>query len=129
MDGAKERRQAGIRSDVDRRIGDCIRAVRVARGLSQQSVAEALGLSPQQLQKYERGVNRVAVATMLSLARILDVNPVNLIASLGADPAGTMDMALHEHTLLFEYFSRISNDNLRQQVLNLLSCMARPDAA
>lgn len=122
-------RTGGPCTEIDRRLGGCLKAVRLARGLSQQSVAEQLGLSAQQLQKYERGINRVSVATLLTLSRVLGVNPVNLLASLEAGTAEGTDQAMRERTLLFEYFSRLGTDRLRRQVLDLLAEMTTRAAA
>jgi transcriptional regulator with XRE-family HTH domain len=56
---------------VDAIVGHNIRARRTALGLTQQHVADDLGLTFQQVQKYERGVNRVSASTLWRLARAL----------------------------------------------------------
>ena len=57
----------------DLHVGSRIKLRRVLFGLSQEKVATQLGLSFQQLQKYEKGVNRVAPSRLWQLAQILDV--------------------------------------------------------
>jgi transcriptional regulator with XRE-family HTH domain len=59
-------------------IGARIRAARRERGLTQGELAEAIGKSGQQVQKYESGENHVAVATLLAIARALGVPVLNL---------------------------------------------------
>ena len=54
---------------VDRHVGQVLRARRRALQLSQSAVAERLGISFQQLQKYERGSNRISASTLHSLSR------------------------------------------------------------
>ena len=60
-------------SDVDKQIGNRIRARRKEMGLSQESLADAVGVTFQQIQKYERGVNRVGASRLFDLSRVLDV--------------------------------------------------------
>lgn len=58
---------------IDHYIGVQIRARRIARGLSQDKLAELIGLTFQQVQKYEKGVNRVSAATLCRIAKELGV--------------------------------------------------------
>ncbi len=58
---------------VDRHVGQVVRARRRALGLSQSAVADRLGVSFQQLQKYERGANRVSASTLHALSLVLDL--------------------------------------------------------
>lgn len=64
---------------MDLALGKAIRARREALGLSQSQVAAAIGLTFQQLQKYERGANRVTVVTFVGLAIALDIRTVDLL--------------------------------------------------
>lgn len=60
-------------TDADAVIGARIREMRTARGLSQNRLAKALGLSFQQVQKYETGANRVSVTRLIQIAEYFDV--------------------------------------------------------
>jgi len=60
-------------SPVDAHVGARIRLRRTLLGLSQERLGEALGLTFQQVQKYERGVNRVGASRLFDLSRVLDV--------------------------------------------------------
>lgn len=64
---------------IDREIGSRIRRIRIARGMSQELVARAMGLTFQQVQKYEKGTNSVASARMPQLCEILQCSPLDLI--------------------------------------------------
>ncbi|MCB1557187.1 MAG: helix-turn-helix transcriptional regulator, partial [Alphaproteobacteria bacterium] len=55
--------------------GQVLRALRKKQGLSQEKLADALGVTFQQLQKYERAANRISVSKLDKIARILDVSP------------------------------------------------------
>lgn len=58
---------------VDERVGERIRQRRTILGLTQEQLAGALGISYQQVQKYETGANRVSAGRLYEIARILDV--------------------------------------------------------
>lgn len=60
-------------TEIDRYVGSRIRIYRMAKGLSQEQVGEALGLTFQQVQKYEKGVNRAGPSVLMILARVLEV--------------------------------------------------------
>ncbi len=63
----------GIPSPVDVHVGARLRIRRTLLGLSQTSLADAIGLTFQQVQKYERGANRMGSSRLYDLARVLDV--------------------------------------------------------
>lgn len=74
-------RSAGPRTAgaVDVQIGELIRKRRLAIGVSQTRLAEGLGITFQQIQKYEKGVNRVAASTLMRVARALDCKITELL--------------------------------------------------
>jgi transcriptional regulator with XRE-family HTH domain len=71
---------------VDTHVGSRVRLCRTLKGLSQQKLAHALGLTFQQVQKYERGANRIGASRLFELSQILDVPP-----SFFFEGAPTMD--------------------------------------
>jgi transcriptional regulator with XRE-family HTH domain len=64
---------------IDRKIGARIRARRLEIGMSQEALASKLGITFQQVQKYEKGVNRVAAPTLLDLGEALQVSVTALL--------------------------------------------------
>ena len=60
-------------SPIDAHVGARIRLRRTLMGMSQERLGDSLGLTFQQIQKYERGVNRVGASRLYDLARVLDV--------------------------------------------------------
>ncbi|CAN7760937.1 helix-turn-helix transcriptional regulator [Ensifer adhaerens] len=70
---------------LSQQIGERLRAVRQTRGLSQQRVASAVGLTFQQLQKYERGTNRISVPTLIQVCTVLDAHPMEIIGDFPQD--------------------------------------------
>lgn len=71
---------------VDRFIGTKVRERRLEIGMSQERLAELLGVTFQQVQKYERGVNRIAASRLYDMTRALEVSIAYLFEGL-AGPA------------------------------------------
>src|SRR5215212_6043069 len=63
----------GRPSPIDVHVGSRIRLRRTLLGMSQEKLGDALGLTFQQVQKYERGVNRIGASRLFDLSRVLDV--------------------------------------------------------
>lgn len=61
--------------DIDKVIGARIRAERLRRGMSQETLGKAIGVTFQQIQKYEKGVNRIAVSTLFGISRAFALVP------------------------------------------------------
>lgn len=68
---------------IDRTIGARIREARRASGRTQQDLADALGVTFQQVQKYEKGTNRVAASRLVEIAKYLDASPLWLLTGEG----------------------------------------------
>jgi transcriptional regulator with XRE-family HTH domain len=92
--GARPERESRS-SPIDAHVGSRIRLRRTLLGMSQERLGESLGLTFQQVQKYERGVNRVGASRLFDLSRVLDVPisfffddmPEPLAASYGGQAA------------------------------------------
>ena len=77
-----------IAQGIDRHIATRLRERRTMLGLTQQQVAEMLGITCQQLYKYETGANRVSAGRLHQLARVLGVEPGYFYEGLGSgEPA------------------------------------------
>ncbi|KKJ77601.1 XRE family transcriptional regulator [Kiloniella litopenaei] len=68
------KRITGVPNAVDVHVGQRLRLRRTLLGLSQEKLGEALGLTFQQVQKYERGTNRIGASRLYDLARVLDID-------------------------------------------------------
>lgn len=75
-------RGSGKLDPVDVQLGARVRKLRIMAGISQDQVAQKIGLTFQQIQKYERGTNRISVATLLRLCDALGVSAAVVIAEL-----------------------------------------------
>ncbi len=109
---------------VDLAVGQVIRRVRRQRRLSQEALAYAIGLTFQQLQKYERGVNRVSCSRLCDIARALGVQPALLLpdmADLRDDGVGPVPAFRRIQARLSMALDRLS---LRQARILLLAADA-----
>lgn len=74
---------------IDRHIGKRLRERRLEIGMSQERLAELLGVTFQQVQKYEKGVNRIAASRLFDISRALDVEIAYFFSELtrGGQPS------------------------------------------
>ncbi|NMM45319.1 helix-turn-helix transcriptional regulator [Rhodospirillaceae bacterium KN72] len=113
---------------IDVHVGLRMREARAAKGLSQEKLANKLGISFQQVQKYEKGANRIGSSRLWSIAQALDV-PVSFFfeeMERGVKERGTE--LLPPRTIhLAKQIDSIENDDIRNQVLNLIKVCAGND--
>ena len=72
-DGRRRRQKSDKPNPIDIHVGSRVRSRRTLLGMSQEKLGEAIGLTFQQVQKYERGANRVGASRLYDLSRVLDV--------------------------------------------------------
>lgn len=126
------RRLKAVTTGVDIHVGARVKLRRTLLGLSQSELGAAIGLTFQQIQKYERGGNRISASTLHHIAEALDV-PVSFFFDDMADglklvSAGGDDSLLRRESLeLMRHYYSISED-LRRQVYELVKAMARNGA-
>ena len=65
--------------DADKQIGLRIRSLRIDRHISQDTLAQQMGISFQQIQKYEKGTNRISGVRIMQIARVLGTSPHDLL--------------------------------------------------
>jgi len=114
---------------IDRRLGQRLRARRLEVRMSQERLAEVLGVTFQQIQKYEKGVNRVAASRLFELAAALDVSVGYFFeglvqgtsARVAEDESAVFDaIASPEGLQLITMFAGIRNPRLRRKIVDLV---------
>lgn len=88
---------------IDRHVGLQLRRMRILRGLTQEYLAGESGVSFQQIQKYERGANRIAASRLYILAGILNVEPAWFFAGLQKTTAMLPPLNNQDTELLLYY--------------------------
>ena len=136
------RRVPGIADPVDIHVGVRVRLRRTMMGLSQEKLGGAVGLTFQQIQKYERGANRIGASRMFDLSKVLDV-PVSFffddmseeVKKRDAEPVGfheqeqvelEKDPLTRRETLeLVRAYYRIDEPSVRKRIFGLVKSLAR----
>ena len=110
---------------VDIHVGKRVKEIRTIRGLTQSNVADLLGISFQQLQKYETGANRVSASRMFEIAKLLDVSPSFFFEGIdGENMADIAPMDL-ETAKIANLLSNIKNEKLKKRLYTLISEIAQ----
>ena len=116
-------------SEMDRLVGDRIRRRRILMGLTQDQVGEALGISYQQIQKYETGANRVSAGRLYLIAQKLEVSPGWFFELAQRESHSEFDLEIGSSRLVMEFFrsfSRIKDERVRTQLLALVRTLSEP---
>ncbi len=126
---------------VDKYVGSRVRMRRIMLGMSQEKLGEALGLTFQQVQKYEKGTNRVGASRIQQISEILQV-PVSFLFEGGpsgmanaegfpeaTSPSYVSDfLATSEGLALTRAFTRITDAKLRRSIVELVEQIAAREA-
>ncbi len=140
-------------SPIDIHVGSRVRLRRTLLGMSQERLGDALGLTFQQVQKYERGVNRVGASRLFDISRVLDVPisyffddmPEGMSETPVSGPRGRMygfaeaqepfapgvddHMNKRETLELVRAYYRITDPAVRKRMFDLMKSLAPQEAA
>lgn len=114
---------------VDIHVGQRIKEIRTVRGLTQSNVADHLGISFQQLQKYETGANRVSASRMFELSKLLNITPAFFFEGLEGHSYDTMPPMDIETAKIASALSSIKNKKLKNRINTLISEIVRSTPA
>ena len=139
------KKQVSRSGPIDIHVGARVRLRRHLLGLTLQTLAKAVGVTYQQLQKYERGVNRIGASRLFNLSRVLDVPVSFFFEDLSPAAAGAgrkrrargfseaLAAALDSDVLnkretgeLIRAYYRVKDPKLRKRVLGLLEAVGKP---
>jgi transcriptional regulator with XRE-family HTH domain len=129
---------------IDRHVGSRVRMRRILLGMSQEKLGEALGLTFQQIQKYEKGTNRIGASRLQQISRTLNVPPAFFFDGAPLpDGAGMENGAAHsavaespnsnfvldfiataEGLHLNKAFARIQDSKVRKRIIDLVESLA-----
>ena len=138
---AEERnaRQANL---IDEHVGARVRLRRMLLGMSQEKLGESLGLTFQQVQKYEKGVNRIGASRLFDLAQVLGVpvqffyDELTAASAASGHSTGFADRQTESYVVDFlgsrdglelnKAFVRITDPKVRRSVIDLVRSLAGP---
>ncbi len=144
VEESEERGNSRRANPIDRHVGERVRMRRMLLGMSQERLGEQLGLTFQQVQKYEKGVNRIGASRLFDLAQVLAV-PIqffyeNMPASMagGAIPPGFADrpedayvtdfLSSRDSVELNKAFARIEDPRVRRSIVDMVRAIAGGEA-
>jgi transcriptional regulator with XRE-family HTH domain len=114
--------------DIDAHVGAQMRKRREALGISQARLGRQLGLTFSQIQKYEKGTNRIGAGRLFQIASFLGVAPSYFFIGIGGEGDGSAltggDTQLEEVRTLNEAFAAIKDVETRASVLALVRSLA-----
>ena len=122
---------------VDRHVGNRVRMRRLLVGMSQEKLGELLGITFQQVQKYEKGSNRVSASRLYQISRVLGVNVQYFYDELKSDDDDTAGFAESEGAdaiagalqspdgvQIARIFSETTDPDKRKLILNAVKLLA-----
>lgn len=127
---------------VDIHVGGRVRLRRMLVGLSQEKLGDSMGLTFQQIQKYEKGINRIGASRLYKLSQVLDV-PVGFFFDGLSHAEGSVNAGMAEgdaQAFLYEFintrdglelnraFVKISDADVRRSVIKLMRSLGREAA-
>lgn len=121
----------GTPNSLDTALGVRIRQLRREAGLSQTQLAQAVGVTFQQIQKYERGANRISFSRLIGIAHALQCSVPDMMNNLGNIKTATLPdrdiahiLATPGATELLDAYAAISSGKHRRIVLDLARALS-----
>ena len=119
-------------SAVDKHVGSRVRMRRMLIGMSQEKLGEALGITFQQVQKYEKGTNRIGASRLHHIGTVLGVDVEFFFEGLPSVQGGGKEarvpmiqfLALPDSDRLVQSFVRLPDDAARRKVTDLVELLA-----
>ena len=105
----------------DTLLGIKLREIRLLKGLSQEALGNKLGISFQQIQKYEKGTNRISFSRLVSIASVLEVN---IDYFLKEDNHTKPEILTKGMVELFKAYEKIKNTRLKKQFVSMAKTLA-----
>lgn len=132
-----------VPNPIDKHVGSRVRMRRVLLGMSQEKLGEALSLTFQQVQKYEKGTNRIGASRLQQISKTLNVPPAYFFDGAPSFDAGEESthsaaaesgstyvvdfLSTTEGLNLNRSFTRIQDPKVRKRIVDLVNALAGDD--
>lgn len=130
-----KRRTKQKATEVDRMVGENLRRLRMIKGVSQAELAEQIGVSFQQLQKYEKGINRISAGMLYNFTKIFKVRADEFfhLGGTGVDPDGKKEqlgeLEIDRNVMrLVKCFQALPSNELKNRILSLVKTLAEDNS-
>jgi transcriptional regulator with XRE-family HTH domain len=108
----------------DVHVGGRLRLLRTARRLSLEELGRRIGVTYQQIQKYETGANRISASTLYRIATVFEVSPTYFFEGLGENGKEKVDILSDRETLQYSIaIGRIQDADVRQRLRALIDAL------
>lgn len=131
---------AKVPNPIDRHVGNRVRMQRILMNMSQEKLGDALGITFQQVQKYEKGVNRISASRLQQISQTLQVPPSFFFQETSGKNGAEVDAALDQSGAVTDFlstaegiqlnraFARIPDPKVRRKIIDLVIALgADPD--
>lgn len=126
---------AKVPNPIDQHVGSRVRMRRILAGMSQEKLGEALGLTFQQVQKYEKGSNRIGASRLQQISKILDAPPSFFFEGAPSGDGGAIPgfaetpnvvdfISTVEGLQLNKAFATIKDARVRRKIVELVQALA-----
>jgi transcriptional regulator with XRE-family HTH domain len=108
--------------DITSELGSLIRQMRKAAGMSQMKLAEKIGVSYQQVQKYEKGASKLSVPRLIQISEIFDVPVTHFLEEplKAAEMSAPHSRLSEDEAILLMYFRRLRRKKLKRGFVDML---------
>jgi transcriptional regulator with XRE-family HTH domain len=113
--------------DIDRHVGMRVRERRLMLGLAQRDLATAVGVSYQQIHKYERGINRISGGVLYQIAQVLGARVEEFFEDYGGDEPRQVPDAAVRGLAFSRSFLRIEQQEHRRALYQLTKALANDE--
>jgi len=114
-----------MKKDINVVLGEKVRLYRIAAGIKQKDFAVKIGVSYQQVQKYESGKDKISIKRLIEISEILAISPCTLMTEITK-----VDIVHNRQTLnVMESFSKITSDKDRQAVIDIVKLISNKQAS
>jgi transcriptional regulator with XRE-family HTH domain len=120
-------REPGRTAEIDRHVSARIRERRIMLGITQQTLAQQVGVTYQQEHKYERAIDRISAGRLHQIARALGVSVDFFYEGLGTDQAPVLGPRERRTLEIAKVFGEISDPAVQEAVANLARILAEPE--
>jgi transcriptional regulator with XRE-family HTH domain len=129
MSGAESRIGRARAQDIDRHVGARMRERRIMLGLTQQQMAELIGVTYQQAHKYEKGINRIAAGRLFTIAKALGVDVGYFFEGIDTRPSFKPTAQQRMLLELARHFVALPNRRYQEAICNLARALATAEDA
>ncbi len=123
-------RQNDYIAQIDKFIGNKIYSLRLGKGLSRQQLSDVIGVTHQQLQKYEKGTNRISAGRLVLIARAMDKTPEFFYEGFDQTVSAPEENTMHQRMCIevSRNFMKLRNSDHQNAINSLLRSLVKESA-